>query len=536
MLARMRCASAGLVFMKGRENGNLSCGSAGYCAVSALGASNRGAAILTRSDWRYSSGILEFEHLVRPASKCQVAQRLGGWQRLSPTNRVRPPRVVGPHPSGGHGASLDRHGLLARRTSLGFRICPVDVDAVVRALNRQGIFFESWALSTASRAEGWKVRSANFPVEHQAQDRLRARESSLDIRIESRSANEILTMLIECKRHHPDYANWVFFPKSTENVPSEVRLPVVDCPVDGDRWSARAGTRTVRTERVVAGEAREARENYQPGQTSTHAVEISEASYQVALAAHSVITDERRFAEIRATALQQPPALFRSHVLLPVIVTTARLFVARFNPSDVDAATGEIATKSVTLDPVESIYFEYPLPRHLHRGEHATLSDAEIASRFCILVIDSKALAKVLTEFAEGTSTLFVARGPTEYDPPPALTVEELRLRRALFAEVQFNYRVVWEAANQNRLGLLQRSAWHAASGLKLSLRVQGALEDAYAWGGAYEAAAAAVPPPGTPTSRDGAMRQAKTLAETSERWFEDVKQRLLEEEPQGLL
>src|SRR2546428_5258214 len=106
----------------------------------------------------------------------------------------------------------------------------MDAARVARALNRQGIFFERWCASIVRSTPGWIVKNVAYPVEHPipagVRGRIRKEESSLDIRAESRHSGNVLTMPIECKRHMPTYAEWIFFraqPKREADIDALVR-------------------------------------------------------------------------------------------------------------------------------------------------------------------------------------------------------------------------------------------------------------------------------------------------------------------------
>src|SRR5437870_3108679 len=58
---------------------------------------------------------------------------------------------------------------------------------------------------------------------------------------------------------------------------------------------------------LLADDARETRIRYHAQQTSTSTEAISDAAYQVALATQALVAEGRRFAEIRGTAFRQPP-------------------------------------------------------------------------------------------------------------------------------------------------------------------------------------------------------------------------------------
>ncbi len=240
-------------------------------------------------------------------------------------------------------------------------------EHIVHALNIHGTFFERWCQHVIVQTPGWNVKHANYPVEFPPRNGPFAGEAStLDIWAEFKKEDTILSLPIECKKHNPELANWIFFSHrqtaqfrhggspfitQMENIP---RLPPNygwDIQVVKNGWNDIVY--------VCTDEARETRSSYldykKAGKrpdllTRTSNNAINEACQQVALATQAIIHE----ANVFSTALknkQDPsyPLPYKRQLFLPAIVTTAKLFHCSFNAADVNAASGEIPYDKVTI-------------------------------------------------------------------------------------------------------------------------------------------------------------------------------------------
>jgi hypothetical protein len=96
---------------------------------------------------------------------------------------------------------------------------------------------------------------------------------------------------------------------------------------------------------------------------------------------------------------------YRKQRLLPMIVTTARIYSCDFDPADVDPRTGEIPYDRVSIEELPHVLYEYPLPRSLQRSPAdlaATIlsNSMEIFVRMHILVVHSEAFKDFLADLA----------------------------------------------------------------------------------------------------------------------------------------
>jgi hypothetical protein len=155
----------------------------------------------------------------------------------------------------------------------------------------------------------------------------------------------------------------------------------------------------VPSEGFVADDARETRGTYSQytkgDKTKTSNAAISDAAYQVAIGTQAISSEE----EIRSSRLGDSSARTKrgwsTQVVVPAIVTSARLFSATYDPRRVAAENGEIAPSDVQLLERPYVVYRYALPRHLHSLDARIESihdraEIERESRLDIIVVSGR--------------------------------------------------------------------------------------------------------------------------------------------------
>lgn len=315
-----------------------------------------------------------------------------------------------------------------------------DHDWTVHSINIHGVFFERWCQQMVSQSKGWTLKSTNYPVDFPPPNGpWRGKESTLDIRaelcidnvghplaetrsqtVDSEAAEgapaplhltgrTLLTLLIECKKNNPDFVNWVFFQKKALSRLFSSQIENVPRQSDANHWDARPSIQTLAQDASLSDEARETRGTYldykKGDKTKTSNAAISDACYQVAIAAQAIYHEEAQFSNVMGSS--SPPTVmpYKGQVILPAIVTSARLFTCTFDPSDVNPSTGEIPYEKAGLKERPYLFYEYPLPRHLQMSPQSMLqalasNSLELFTRLHILVVTSLAFPSVLEQFS----------------------------------------------------------------------------------------------------------------------------------------
>jgi len=290
-----------------------------------------------------------------------------------------------------------------------------DDDWKVHALNVHGGFFEQKVASIINDYNPKKLFfiTSEYPV------RVAQEESRLDVlgfipySINPNSGSGIY-LTIECKKHNADFVDWVFF-------------PTIQNQLFGVDYSQCAFLKTYPynneflvktkielskkryTNKPISGDSREVRGTYKDVsngiKTKTSNSSITEASYQVTLATHSIINEHIRLNDENIKHNQN--SLFGVYIYVPVIVTTANLYLLDYKVDDIDTLTGEIAFDKTKLNPVNWLWYEYPIPPHLQLDMEVDNSDKmttinnlrnfDYAVRRNIMVVNSAKIEEALS-------------------------------------------------------------------------------------------------------------------------------------------
>ena len=288
----------------------------------------------------------------------------------------------------------------------------------IYALNIHGVFFERRCVDVVRTMPGWEVLSTNYPVEFPPPNGpLRGKESSLDIWARRNAdSHSVVDALIECKKANPDFVNWIFFQKPESEHPAPFVFTKSTNTISAhspNTWTSTIAMQRGTTDGFLANDAREVRGDYvqnkNGNKTKTSNAAIQEAAYQVALACRAIVQEEFSLLQKArgSTEHPAPPWLEKSYV--PIIVTTANLFSVDFSASDTSLRSGEIELNVATLSPVQSVLYEYALPKHLQFSAAQPLDTLkhggnDTFSRMHILIVQSEALSGLLTDLFAGST------------------------------------------------------------------------------------------------------------------------------------
>jgi hypothetical protein len=107
----------------------------------------------------------------------------------------------------------------------------------IHSLNIHGLFFEPWCQSVVDGSQVWRVADANYPVASSfSTSASLSKESSLDLRLEmAKSEDRRPTLLVECKKNNPEFVDWIFFPRSEQQVRPFISLNRIETQVVSSR-------------------------------------------------------------------------------------------------------------------------------------------------------------------------------------------------------------------------------------------------------------------------------------------------------------
>lgn len=265
-------------------------------------------------------------------------------------------------------------------------------ELLFNALNEQGYLFQGaceQVLKDKERATGWEVIASEYPVSLQGQD------TRVDIVLRSKiTSSPELYALVECKRADPSYSYWLF---GAPGLPFgdalcsafglECRQTRSDHPYQASRLVTRLHLKVITYGaeswlEVKRGSAR---------RTST--------LQNIENAFGQVLKGVGGFAQEQLDQRYKSRDVFQTF-FVPVVVTTASLYVAYYETRDVDLSTGKISKDRVhfgaqgqAAEEVEWVLVDYgvgesifpkPIPEAYHGVNPAELQKHKVRSIFVV--------------------------------------------------------------------------------------------------------------------------------------------------------
>lgn len=284
-------------------------------------------------------------------------------------------------------------------------------DFLCNALNEQGYLLQEAcvkAIEDNKKYMGWKFQTQEYPVS------LRDRDTRVDIVLHwegsQRSDSPDLYALLECKRAHPSYVCWLF---GSPNLAPDRG----SCLALGFRKQFRSGTLSselvpfidkiefsISTYRVTSW--------YEVSQTKAAKRErkdkistpqnIEDAFSQVLRGVGGFAQEQRK---LRMDAKDESSAFF-----IPVVVTTAPIYVAGYRPEDIYLGSGTLAKNKVSLgEPPQQPDEEKYVLADYGAGESVSPEDIPYPARTidpgkllkefkrrCIFIVNSKNVVEFL--------------------------------------------------------------------------------------------------------------------------------------------
>lgn len=234
-----------------------------------------------------------------------------------------------------------------------------DDAARTEALNVAGTFFQRKVAGEFRRRGGWRVLAEEYPVTYPQTGPLSERQSSaMDIWVANSEAwhggspgSPAFAAQIECKKADPGFIDWVFLLKHGDDLRFRHLILRRDRDAVPDHNLFVAGGNL----HSLCDDGRELKGNYRGAdRTKSTSSRIQDAARQAALATLSTALTLQRNP-------QPPLGQFRVIHLVPVVVTTANLFICEFALQDIQQATGKLPPKSAKYEPTEYVVYDYPL-------------------------------------------------------------------------------------------------------------------------------------------------------------------------------
>jgi hypothetical protein len=276
-------------------------------------------------------------------------------------------------------------------------------ELLFNALNEQGYLFQEsceYTLKKNEQATMWEVKASEYPVSLQGQDT----KVDIVLRWKITDSPEFYA-LVECKRADPSYTYWLF---GAPGLPFGSAL----CSTLGFECRETMSDRPYQASRLVTPLR---------FKIKTHGVESwlevkrssggrTSTPQNIENAFVQVLKGVGGFAQEQLTQRTKGRELFKTF-FIPIVVTTAELYVAYYETKNTDLSTGKISKDKVLFGPmghsaeeVKWVLVDYgvgenvapkPIPENYHGVDPAELQKHKIRS---IFVVNSKSLVDFFSE------------------------------------------------------------------------------------------------------------------------------------------
>ena len=216
-------------------------------------------------------------------------------------------------------------------------------ELLFNAVNEQGYLFQeacAQALNGNEKTTGWEVKALEYPVSLQGQD------TRIDIVLrEKASTSPELYGLVECKRADPSYICWLF---AAPGLPSgDALCSTLGFECRETRSDQPYQVRRLLTQlhfKVVTYDAKRWLEAKRGSDKRASTPQNIENAFG------QVLKGVGGFALEQLDQRSKSRALFKTF-FVPIVITTASLYVANYRPEDVDLGTGTIIKDKVSFGP-----------------------------------------------------------------------------------------------------------------------------------------------------------------------------------------
>ena len=299
-------------------------------------------------------------------------------------------------------------------------------DQFTNLYNQTGIPFQNWCFSTLEEINIYQA-IPEFSFTHPPSSGSQiGKHSSIDILAlrgipdfdNSKTFEGLILLFIECKRADSTIKNWIF----TKNPSRRIKHPtffVKKIKKEGDQ---RLNFYSLESDIILQGYFDGL--GYKKTQNLEYCLQGVEANKELTVvnrnqekkiyksllqANHSLnaLYSKSQFYPLKIDGLEFPKELKTpiKILFLPVVVTTANLYIANYNPKDVK--TGEINEKDIKFGKERPwLTFEFPLPDYLkHSGNKrfmTSLSEEDImlsVERSTTLIVNSEHWEEFLKDF-----------------------------------------------------------------------------------------------------------------------------------------
>jgi len=214
----------------------------------------------------------------------------------------------------------------------------------------------------------------------ESQNQTMREETSIDIdaaktiHIEFEHYNLTFRLCIEVKKNDPRYSDWCFFQQKINSEPMRVITKAITSVGQVNLFQISKTTNysnpifvqtnqyhhlDIFKQNIADFALALQNENVKNKYYKSEKTKVDEAARQIIKGTYGLIIDKVIHQVTTGTGYTHDRDVF-----IPIVVTNANLFLCKFNPRDIDSKSGHIK-KDPKYEPVDSIVYEYPVPKEV---------------------------------------------------------------------------------------------------------------------------------------------------------------------------
>lgn len=267
----------------------------------------------------------------------------------------------------------------------------MDKAKATEQLDLSGVFFQDYCAALIKSLTGFNTRTEEPFTYPPSNGPLTGLSASIDVLAVYSDSRKSLCFAVECKRALPQTKHWLFF-RTGDDVrkvcflyrpwgPPDPHLKMRSLTYEQmGYWKASAYESCDR--------ALEVDEQFRALNKTK-----DEKTYRALLQAnHGLVACLFSKQQQLSRMCRASP---RPMYFAPVVVTTANLFLADYNPSKVDPATGQLSPTDINYQSKQWVEFEFGLPDYL-----ATEREGELFGRASTFVVNAKSISDFFEKIA----------------------------------------------------------------------------------------------------------------------------------------
>ena len=228
-------------------------------------------------------------------------------------------------------------------------------ESAVKALEEHGHLFQQRCLEEAKKLDRYKLESEEYPVSIGDVDTV------IDFVLSADTESLVkFYFVFECKRANPDYVTWLF-PKARDSKEPSFRFLATNLHARPRADFFEIFLRTAELSlfpaelRMTVGEGLEVKDKENRGKRSkTDSIYGACQQVLTGIAGLALELKERKY-------VSKEPKPIAMQFIIPIVVTTAKLYVTEYNRTDVNLSTGKPPLSKSDTYKVDWVSYDFPL-------------------------------------------------------------------------------------------------------------------------------------------------------------------------------